>query len=339
MFDSITKCLQSTRFPVLCLVLIMVMNGLAAWSVPPLAPVLIGFDKEAIQVREGDTHNLSVELDPLPTADVQVVLEWDGPEHETCWQFGQHRDLAIAGDGRWVLRIPEGRRTLTLPIRFIDDEIKKTQPDVLKINLLHLTENTKPGGFNETRIEIKDAYIAPVIEIAPDAALQVREGNVLTLPVIAHGEVDLPISVPFALRDSAKDIKGEPANAISFREGSNLGTIDLKAVKDRLYEGEEKFSLRLEEGEQYVLGDRREIEFTVIDGDSPPVYQIDATQSVFGHDEPVRLRLRANIPSSEETRIDYTLEPDSVLPVDILPPDKRVGQFIVPAGKEDVLHA
>ena len=240
MFDSITKCLQSTRFPVLCLVLIMVMNGLAAWSVPPLALVLIGFDKEAIQVREGDTHNLSVELDPLPTADVQVVLEWDGPEHGTCWQFGQHRDLAIADDGRWVLRIPEGRRTLTLPIRFIDDEIKKTQPDVLKINLLHLTENTKPGGFNETRIEIKDAYIAPVIEIAPDAALQVREGNVLTLPVIAHGEVDLPISVPFVLRDSAKDIKVEPANAISFRQGSNDGTIDLKAVKDRLYEGRGK---------------------------------------------------------------------------------------------------
>ena len=97
---------------------------------------------------------------------------------------------------------------------------------------------------------------------------------------------------------------------------------------------EEKFFLRLEEGEQYVLGDRREIEFTVIDGDSPPVYQIDATQSVFGHDEPVNVKLRANIPSAEDKRVDYELVPSTTLPNDILPPDKRIGHFLVRAGEE-----
>ena len=266
----------------LCLVLVAVFNGLAAWSVPDLPPSSISFVENTLEAREGDTAELVLSVDPLPQSDIEIGIQWDGPVYGTVWQFGAHRDMREAANGGYMLRIPEGRRSITLPVEFIDDGVEKTQPDLIKVNLVRLTRHTEPGEFSQVSIHLLDPYVPPVIQIAEGAKLHVQEGGTLSVPIIASGKVELPLSIPLSLSPgAAKDVEVGSGETIRFGEGMNQSIVDLRAIEDRLYEGEEKFFIRLEEGERYKLGEQRELEVLIADGDQPPVFQNSRYSSCF----------------------------------------------------------
>ena len=49
------------------------------------------------------------------------------------------------------------------------------------------------------------------------------------------------------------------------------------------------------------------------------------------------MRLRASVPSAKEKRIDFTLHNISDLPDPILPPDKKIGRFVIPSGEDSAV--
>ena len=333
-----SNLLTSRFIPFLFVGVVCALNGIAIKLMPPPGdPPEISFRSGEIQAREGENVHLVIRISPPSSKKLTVgLLQVNVPDSSQPpqWSFGESPLLRLQGD-EWMVEIPGGHDEVIIPVSISDDHEDRKVPARLAFNLKHLGSHTRSGEFRSVELWVRDPYVQPVVAFGTEEAVPILEGEIEKIPVTVTGRVEGNLRIPLAIvGDTPADLLVVGQSVVRINADANSGEINLKAIKDSLYEGDEGAAIQLlSEGDDFAVGDNAELQVTVIDSDKKPEFTIKMPKLVVQHNEDVSVQLHASVAADETQEVEVAVDVLSDVPEEILDLLPEKIRFVMPAGK------
>ena len=317
----------------------------------PVAPTkTYGLKPIVVLVREGEEATLTLELgEKAPEGGLDFEVEADFESNSVL--NASSADRADVGDFQKQVDVEKGKTTATveIPIR-ADNLTEGIEAFVVKITKsppgwIPERSATGPRLLDQTPVIIidvppplpvinftKSEYSIPEAGDSSEQIVTLRASRELTEPITVNLDMRSKPPPRSKARSGADEYALSPGNPVAFkypcREGADYATVDavefpagktehevsILVCKDDLVEGNEDFTMRIKEGEDYSVGETKKTTVTIRDEVSPKdgISIGNSTPATEGHDDHVRFKVRVFNRGSGQVKVDYeTWDPHS----------------------------